>query len=35
MENLDRVPQRMQEYDYRYWEMNEPVIREAYESIKS
>jgi glycosyltransferase involved in cell wall biosynthesis len=35
IENLDRVPQRMQEEDYRYWEMNEPVIREAYESIKS
>jgi len=35
IENLDRVPQRMQEEDYRYWELNEPVIREAYESIKS
>jgi hypothetical protein len=34
IENLDRVPQRMQEEDYRYWEMNEPVIKEAYESLK-
>jgi glycosyltransferase involved in cell wall biosynthesis len=35
IENLDRVPQQMQEEDYRYWELNEPVIREAYESLKS
>ena len=34
IENLDCMPQRMQEEDYRYWEMNEPVIREAYESLK-
>jgi glycosyltransferase involved in cell wall biosynthesis len=34
IENLDNVPQRMQEEDYRYWEMNEPVIREAYENLE-
>ncbi len=32
-ENLLREPETMKADDYRFWERNDPIIREAYESL--
>jgi hypothetical protein len=32
-ENLLREPETMNADDYRFWERNDPIIREAYESL--
>lgn len=33
-ENLLREPETMNADDYRFWERNDPIIREAYESLQ-
>jgi hypothetical protein len=32
-ENLRREPERLAAEDYRFWDRNDPIIREAYESL--
>jgi glycosyltransferase involved in cell wall biosynthesis len=32
-ENLRREPEKLSAEDYRFWDRNDPIIREAYESI--
>jgi len=32
-ENLKREPEKLAAEDYRFWDRNDQIIREAYESI--
>lgn len=33
LENIDKEPERMNEEDYRHWELNDRVIKEAYKTV--
>lgn len=35
LEHLDKEPERMDEKDYRYWDLNNKIIKDAYETLSA